>query len=171
LLAFVGEAGWDIRSEVFDWLLSISALSTLFTWLTICCAHIRFRQAWKAQGHTVAELPYTATTGVLGSWFGLTVNALVLIAQFYIAVDPIGGTEKPVVGFFKAYLAAPLIILMFLGRKLWYKTPFMVLTNENQGTGCFPTQTIDLVSGRSKLSRVEGENLPFWRKCFVACCG
>lgn len=34
---------------IFTWLTSLSGLSTLFTWGSICIAHIRFRQAWKAQ--------------------------------------------------------------------------------------------------------------------------
>jgi len=170
LLAFVGEAGWDIRSEVFDWLLSISALSTLVTWLSICWAHIRFRQAWKHAGHTVAELPYASTTGVLGSWFGLIINALVLIAQFYVAVEPVGGSKNHAIDFFQAYLAAPLILVMFLWRKLWYRTPFMVLGNDNQETGCFPTRTIDLDAGRAKFPPNQDEDLTVVRRCFVACC-
>jgi len=170
LLAFVGEAGWDTRSKVFDWLLSISALSTLFTWLSICWAHIRFRQAWKAQGHTLTELPYVASTGVLGSWFGLIVCALVLIAQFYVAVDPVGGSENHAIDFFQAYLAAPLILVMFIVYKVWHRTPFMVVANGNQATGYFPTETIDLTSGRSKLPAVEEEHLSPLQKCFTACC-
>ena len=34
---------------VFGWLLSLSGLAALFTWGSICFAHIRFRQAWKYQ--------------------------------------------------------------------------------------------------------------------------
>lgn len=141
LLAFVGEAGWDVRSEVFDWLLSISALSTVFTWISICWSHIRFRQAWKRQGRALAELPYVSPTGIAGSAFGLTVNVLVLIAQFYVAIVPVRGEASPE-AFFKAYLAVPLIVAMYVGRKLWCKTPFMVVGNDNNGRGCFPTQTI-----------------------------
>jgi amino acid transporter len=35
---------------VFDWLLALSGLSALFTWGSICVAHIRFRSAWKHHG-------------------------------------------------------------------------------------------------------------------------
>lgn len=53
----------------------------LFTWGSICLAHIRFRAAWKYHGHTVDELPFKAIFGVYGSWVGLTLIVLVLIAQ------------------------------------------------------------------------------------------
>lgn len=78
---------------VFDWLLALSGLSTLFTWGAICLCHIRFRRAWKVQGHSIEELPFRAAGGTVGSWFGLILVILVLIAQFYVAVWPIGGRD------------------------------------------------------------------------------
>lgn len=87
---------------VVTWLLAISGLSTLFTWLAIClCQYvinlslsrrygscfafsIRFRAAWKVQGHSLEELPYRAMGGVYGSWFGVVLICLILIAQFYV---------------------------------------------------------------------------------------
>jgi yeast amino acid transporter len=49
---------------VFDWLLALSGLSTLFTCGSICLCHIRFRKAWQVQGHSVEELPFRAMFGV-----------------------------------------------------------------------------------------------------------
>ncbi|TFL05478.1 amino acid permease-domain-containing protein [Pterulicium gracile] len=76
---------------VFSWLVSISGLSTLFTWgsilpvpLLIQNRSIRFRRAWKVQGHSLEELPYQAIGGVHGSWFGFVMIILVLIAQLYV---------------------------------------------------------------------------------------
>lgn len=66
---------------VFDWLLALSGLAALFTWGSICLAHIRFRSAWKYHGHTVDEIPFQAMFGVWGSWVGLILIFLVLIAQ------------------------------------------------------------------------------------------
>ncbi|KAL8279947.1 hypothetical protein RQP46_007528 [Phenoliferia psychrophenolica] len=97
-----------------DWLLAISGLSTLFTWGSICACHIRFRGAWKVQGHSVDELPFKAMFGVYGSWFGVILVGLVLVAQFFIAVWPIGGRNPDgglaAQAFFKSYLAAPVLL-------------------------------------------------------------
>lgn len=65
---------------VFEWLLALSGLAALFTWGSICLAHIRFRQAWKYHGHTLDELPFKSPFGIWGSIIGLTLNILVLIA-------------------------------------------------------------------------------------------
>lgn len=66
---------------MFDWLLALSGLAALFTWGSICLAHIRFRSAWALNGHTLDEIPFRAIGGVYGSWIGLGLVVLVLVAQ------------------------------------------------------------------------------------------
>ncbi|GJN89896.1 hypothetical protein Rhopal_002885-T1 [Rhodotorula paludigena] len=103
--------------EVFDWLVGLSGLSTLFTWGSICMCHIRFRKAWRVQGHSTEELPYLAIGGVWGSWIGFILVCLVLIANFYIAVWPLGGSPggtEAAEAFFKAYIAAPILLFFWL---------------------------------------------------------
>jgi len=84
LLAFIGES--NQAGTVFNWLLALSGLSFFFIWAAICLSHIRFRHAWRVQGHVKAELPYEAIFGVGGSWYGLIMNILCMIATFYVAV-------------------------------------------------------------------------------------
>lgn len=67
-------------ATVFLWLESISGLAALFTWGSICLAHIRFRHAWAYHGHTLDEIPFKAIGGVYGSYMGLTLNVIVLAA-------------------------------------------------------------------------------------------
>lgn len=83
-IAFVGEA--SSGSTVFTWLLSLSGLSYFFVWGSICLSHIRFRSGWRAQGHTLDELPYRASFGVIGSYIGFFLNAIALIATFYVSL-------------------------------------------------------------------------------------
>jgi len=110
---------------VFDWLVAISGLSTLFTWLAICLCHIRFRRAWKVQGHSIEELPFKALGGAWGSWLGVVLIVLVLIAQFYVALFPVGGvsgSNARANSFFQAYLAFPILIAMWVGGYVWKRT-------------------------------------------------
>jgi amino acid permease len=76
-------------TEVFDWLQALSGLAALFTWGSICFAHIRFRAAWKHQGHTLDEIPFKAVFGVYGSWVGLILIFLVLVAQVSSSPSPL----------------------------------------------------------------------------------
>ncbi|KAK6902597.1 hypothetical protein I203_107855 [Kwoniella mangroviensis CBS 8507] len=115
----------DVGSDVFDWLVALSGLSTLITWLSICVTHIRFRKAWKVQGHSTEELPFKAMGGEYGSWLGAILIVIILIAQFYIALFPIGGVESAgerVESFFIAYLAAPVMILFYAVGFAWKRT-------------------------------------------------
>ncbi|TFL05711.1 amino acid permease/ SLC12A domain-containing protein [Pterulicium gracile] len=120
-LAYIDSA--TSGGEIFDWLVAVSGLSTLITWGSICLCHIRFRAGWKAQGHSIEELPFRAVAGVAGSWFGLALICLVLIAQFYVAIWPVGG--MPATGgevaenFFKKYLAAPVMVAFYLFGYIW----------------------------------------------------
>jgi amino acid transporter len=66
---------------VFNWFVALSGLAALFTWGSICLAHIRFRKAWAYHGHTLDEIPFRAAGGVYGSWLGLAIILIVLIAQ------------------------------------------------------------------------------------------
>ncbi len=66
---------------VFSWLVALSGLAALFTWGSICLAHIRFRAAWKHHGHKLDELAWKSPFGAIGSWIGLILIILVLIAQ------------------------------------------------------------------------------------------
>jgi amino acid transporter len=86
-LAYIALASDGVT--VFNWLLALSGLAALFTWGSICLAHIRFRAAWKDQGHTVNEIPFKAIGGVYGSYLGLTLIILVLIAQVSLVAFPI----------------------------------------------------------------------------------
>lgn len=118
LLAFVNEAP-DIGPQVFNWLLALSGLSDFFIWGSICAAHLRFRKAWRVQGHSKAELPYQAGFGIWGSWIGLILNCICLMATFYTSIYSGGGVWATPKSFFGSFLAAPIILGLWAFWKLY----------------------------------------------------
>ncbi|KAF3911177.1 hypothetical protein AA313_de0209363 [Arthrobotrys entomopaga] len=154
-------------TTIFFWLLSLSGLSNFFSWGSINYAHIQFRKAWKLQGRSLDELPFKAGFGVWGSWIGLSLNILCLIAQFYVALFPIG--ESPdAQTFFQSYLGAPIVLLFFVGYKIYTR-------QWNWGVNL---REIDLDAGRRDLDvaeiiRQENEEKANWssaRKAYDWCC-
>jgi len=156
--------------DIFNWLLAISALSSFFTWGSICFCHIRFRKAWAAQGHSLKEIPFRSAAGVLGSWFGLIFNILCLIAQFYVAIFPVGGGGRGTAKqFFQAYLAAPIILVFYIVFKaIYWKTAKFQRA-----------ATMDVTSNRRALdmeeieAEEEAERLhptPMWKKIYQVVC-
>ncbi|KAI9053112.1 hypothetical protein LZ554_003381 [Drepanopeziza brunnea f. sp. 'monogermtubi'] len=164
LFGFIVAAGTDVRVQAFNWMLAISGLSSIFTWMSICACHIRFRHAWKYNGHTLDELAFTSQPGYYGSWIGVIMNGLILVAQFWTAVWPVGyAAETPAEiaqGFFQAYLAMPIVILFFVGFKVIKKTKFKRLKD------------IDVTSGRREMNlpailaeeRAEQATWPWYKK-------
>ncbi|CAF1518658.1 unnamed protein product [Rotaria magnacalcarata] len=155
----------NVGPQVFNWLLALSGLSSFFTWGSICACHIMFRLAWKRQGHTLDELVFVAPFGIWGSVVGLALNILCLIAQFYIAVFP-QNAQPNAEGFFQAYLAAPIVLLMYILWKILKRSPFM------------RPSTIDLEAGRRLLDasqfieeeRAEQMSWPIWKRFYYKLC-
>ncbi|KAG7663568.1 uncharacterized protein J8A68_002908, partial [[Candida] subhashii] len=116
LFALIAASGKQV--DAFNWLLALSGLSSIFTWMAINLSHIRFRRAMSAQNRSLNELPYVSQCGYWGSYYGFIINVLVLIAQFWIALFPLGGPPNAY-DFFLSYLGLPVIILSWLGYKLW----------------------------------------------------
>jgi yeast amino acid transporter len=124
LFAFTGSArGADIA---FAWLISVSGISSIFVWGSICLSHIRFRRGWEKQGHALTELPYRSPFGKLGSWYGLSFNVAVLLSQLWTCTGPNTYTDSASIeligSFLAAYIYAPIILVLYTGYKIWHRT-------------------------------------------------
>lgn len=116
LISFISASGK--QDDVFNWMVAVSGLASLFTWGSICLSHIRFRHALRAHGRDTSELTFTSQAGLIGSYYGFIMNVLVLISQFWIAVWPMGSSPDAEY-FFQSYLAFPIILCFYFGHKIW----------------------------------------------------
>lgn len=171
-IAYTAVLGATGENDVFNWLLAISGLSSVFTWLTICLCHIRFRAAWKHNGHTLSELPFKSQPGIIGSWIGFLFNSLVFVAQFWTGFSPEGyasmTTNELVINFFEVYLAAPIIIISYIGYKLWFKTKFVRVSEIDISTGI--RDTGDDLQALKDMDRAENEARPRWKRIYYFFC-
>jgi len=168
LLSYLGAS--NKQQDAFDWMLAISGLSSIFTWTSICVAHIRFRRAWKIQGHTLDELAFRSPVGVYGSWVGFIFNMLVLMAQFWTGFAPVGygdmSAGQRTQSWFNAYLAAPIVLFSYVAYKLWYRTKIMRCRDMDLYTG---KRDLDV---RWLLDEERAERLtwPRWKKLYKFFC-
>lgn len=128
------------QGVAFDWLLAVAGLSSLFNWASICACHLRFRYALKAKGRSTDEVAYKSQAGIIGSVFGIALNALVIIAQFWIALFPLGGSPDAS-DFFESYLSCPIIIAFYVFHKIW----------KRNWRWWIPVEEIDIDTGRREL--------------------
>lgn len=122
LLAFLVKS--SSVTVVFDWLMAIAGLATCIVWLSINISHVRFRLAMKAQGKSLDELEFVSAVGIYGSIYSGIVNFLILVAQFYCALWPIGGWtdgKSRAKSFFQNYLCALIMIFLFVCHKVYYR--------------------------------------------------
>ena len=167
-IAYAADSGEE--GTVLGWMLALSGLSSIFTWGSINLAHIRFRSAWKIQGHTLDELAFRSQAGVFGSWIGFIFNCLVLVAQFWTGAWPVGFEEmtaaQKVNNFFLAYLAAPVVIIFYVAFKVYKRTSIV------------KSKDMDLQTGRRELNlpvllaeeRAEQAAWPKWKKVYKTVC-
>lgn len=86
----------------------------------ICLSHIRMRYAWKLQGRDVADLPWKTWTFPYGAYWGLAWCILLIIAEFYLSVWPMG--EKTTAKtFFANYVSVVAIVVIYIGAKVYYR--------------------------------------------------
>ena len=153
---------------IFDWLLGLTALSTIFSWGTICFAHILFRAAWKLQGNSLQALPWVSPLGISGSIFGFCFNFLVFIANFYVYIWPIGegsmSKKDRAYHFFQNMLAVPVVLVLFLSWKIIKRTRFVRLEEMEVQTGRRDAISEEVL----EQERAEARARPLWAKIIDA---
>ncbi|OBT58845.1 hypothetical protein VE04_00846 [Pseudogymnoascus sp. 24MN13] len=163
-------ANSDQQNAVLSWMLALSGLSSIFTWASICLAHIRFRRAGRMQGHSLDELAFVSQPGVVGSWIGFIFNCLVLVAQFWTGGWPVGygnmTMAAQVRNFFLGYLAAPIVIVMFVGYKWTYGTKVWRCHEMDLKTGIRELNLAEML----KAERAEREEWPRWKRVYHVIC-
>lgn len=117
-VAFI--ATYKKQGEVFNWLLSISALSFVMVWLSISISHLRFRAALKYNNIPLLSLGYLSPTGVIGSYMSICINVLILVVQFWTSLFPMGA-KKASIDFLQGYLGCVILLVLYVGHKFYCK--------------------------------------------------
>jgi amino acid transporter len=172
LLAYL--ANYEEHGRVFDWLLAISGLSTIFTWASTCLAHIRLRQAWAYRHRSLSDMAFRAQAGVVGSWIGFVCNVFILAAQLWVAISPLplkGGEERSVSDsaqhFFVQCLAIPVVLVFWLGHKLWYRTSFVRVEEMDIDTGRRDFGRLGIIKAQEAEER---QSWPRWKRVYRVIC-
>ncbi|KAJ4344855.1 Amino-acid permease inda1 [Didymosphaeria variabile] len=144
---------------VFNWFLQLSGLAALFTWGSICFAHIRFRKAWAYHGHTLDEIPFRALGGTAGSWLGIFLIVIVLVAQFYVSVSPPGTKVGTAYDFFYGYLAFFVCGFFWVCGYFWKREGWLKIEQINVDIG---RRELDWDYINSERARIAA--MPTWRR-------
>lgn len=164
-MGFLAYAVYASSSEtIFNWLLALSGLSTIFSWGSLCFCQIQFRRAWKYNGHTIEELPWSSPTGLYGAWFGGLFCILVIIFQFYVAAFPIGEGELTPSErgnkFFLNFLAFPVVVVFYIAYKLYTRCSYVRVDEMDVVTGRLQPIPLEVL----RREREELRNAPLYKR-------
>lgn len=116
--------------KAYSYIVNLSGVSTFLVWGSISFTHIRFRSAWKAQGHTPAELPFVSFAYPYNAYFGLAANIFLAFVQGWTTLSPFVAGD-----FVDAYILLPLFPTIYFGYKFFFKTRYRRLHEIDLQTG------------------------------------
>lgn len=121
LLSFLSVSN---TSEVaFNWLTNLSALSSLFTWIFICIAYVRFKKALAVQGIDRSKLTLKGWFQPYLAWFCIIWFSLILILNGFASFMPKWNASE----FFAAYITIPCVVLSYVIWKIVKRTRIVPL--------------------------------------------
>jgi lysine-specific permease len=112
---------------IYEFFYNASSVTGFIIWLGISVTHFRFRRAWKAQGHTVDELKFKAKFFPFGPILAAIVFLIIIIGNVVVMIPGSGAGADDIIGFAGTFGIIPILILIFVGFKIKYKTKMIPL--------------------------------------------
>ncbi|KAI9802698.1 MAG: hypothetical protein M1825_002720 [Sarcosagium campestre] len=104
---------------VFQWFQNLTTIATLFTWVSICIAYIKFRSALIAQGVDRNHLVFKSRFQPYTVYFALCFFLMIIVFNgFPIFINGYWDTQK----FITAYIGIPIYLSLFLFWKIFKRT-------------------------------------------------
>lgn len=126
-------------TTVFTWFQNLTTISTLFTWVSICIAYIRFHAALKAQGIDRNTLVFKSPFQPYTAWFALIFFSIIILFNGFYAFAPWTTND-----FITAYVGIPIYFLLYIFWKFFKRTKFVNAAEADIQTGKAALDEADL---------------------------
>ncbi|KAF1840423.1 proline-specific permease-like protein [Cucurbitaria berberidis CBS 394.84] len=137
LLAYLNVSNSGAR--VFQWFSNISTISGFIAWIVVMITYIRFRKAM-VYNNMLSELPYRTRFQPYATYVVLGVVSLLTITNgFHIFVP----SRWSVSDFLAAYITLPIFLVLYVGHKIWFRTPFAI-----------KIEHIDVMTGKKEMDEL-----------------
>jgi len=154
LLAYLNVS--NTGQQVFLWFSNISTISGFIAWIVVMITYLRFRKAMVYNG-MLHELPYRTP---LQPYFTYFVLGTVVLLTFTNGFQVFTKGRWSVSDFLAAYITLPIFLVLYIGHKIWFRTPFAIRV-----------QQIDVISGKREMDElckndISGAPVPknIWQK-------
>ena len=146
---------------VFNWLVNLTALAGLITWVCIAVTHLRFRQGYIAQGRSLTAMPYVAPLFPYGDWIVIIVGTIIIFGQGYHTFEaPIDPASV-----ISSYIGLMLAIVLYVGHKAWKRPAFVKNIDMDFESGTFKSTVMDIRENDGLDAN--GNPIPKWKKIWI----
>ncbi|KAK0730174.1 amino acid permease/ SLC12A domain-containing protein [Lasiosphaeris hirsuta] len=123
-------------AQVFLWFNNLCTISGYLAWIVVMITYLRFRSALECQG-LLDTLPFKTPLQPYATWVMLGLVTLLTITNgFQVFVPRLWNVKD----FLAAYVTIPCFLAIYLGHKLWHKTPWLK-----------PADEIDVIAGKKEM--------------------
>lgn len=123
-------------STVFTWFQNLTTISTLFTWVSVCIAYVKFHSALKIQGIPRNTLVFASPFQPYTAWFSFAFFTMVIIFNgFYTFPNASGSKPFDVNNFITAYVGIPIYFGLYLFWKIFKRTKWVKSEEADIHTG------------------------------------
>ncbi|KAI0669962.1 amino acid permease [Trametes maxima] len=129
-LAYMGVATGS--GKVFGWFVNMTSIAGLMTWFGISVTYLRFYKGFKLQGYDRKSLPYAHILQPYAAWYGMF---MCLLICFFSGWSVFLRGNWDVALFITNYLPLALFPILYIGAKLYYRTPSVKPENMDFITG------------------------------------
>jgi len=149
-------------NNVFGWFQTLTTITSLFTWISICIAFLGFRKACDAQGVTRADRPFNSKFQPFTAYAALVFFVIIVVFNGWkvFTHDAVTGESNwSIQDFVTAYVVIPIYLGLFLFWKLYKKTKFVKASEADLWTG---KAALDAEVWPEQIPRNFLERIWFW---------
>ncbi|GAA5806040.1 amino acid permease/ SLC12A domain-containing protein [Helicostylum pulchrum] len=143
---------------VFNWLVNLTSLAGLITWVSISITHLRFRQGYVSQGRSLTALPYRSPFFPWGDWIVIIAGTVIIFGQgYHTFLAPIEPSE-----IISSYIGLVLAVILYVVHKVWKRPALVKNVEMDFETGTFQDTVID-IREEDGLDK-NGNPIPKWKR-------
>ncbi|KAL2137298.1 hypothetical protein VTI74DRAFT_5029 [Chaetomium olivicolor] len=139
-------------ARVFGWFMNISTISGYIAWIVVLITYLRFRTAMTCQG-LMDTLPFKTVGQPYAAWATLVVIILLTLTNGFQIFVPSRWNYQD---FLAAYITIPIFLVLYLGHKLFFRTPLAKKPHE-----------VDVLTGKKEMDEFCANDTPPVPKNFI----
>ncbi|KAI9052380.1 hypothetical protein LZ554_003730 [Drepanopeziza brunnea f. sp. 'monogermtubi'] len=137
LLAFLNVS--NTGATVFNWFVNISTISGFIAWIIVMITYLRFRAAF-VYNKLLHTLPYRTPFQPYFTYVVLFIIFLLTLTNGFQIFWP---DKFSIADFLAAYITLPIFLVLYLGHKLWFRTPW-----------ARKIEDIDVLTGKKEMDQL-----------------